>query len=624
LNEYLKLNKEIKNLKLELEKLEKRAPKQYLILNYLLEKSSQENKLKTVLEAAETSRQTVYRLIDKDLIILYTNYENRIIKVKSNLKSKINKEITISQTDAELLEQIIDFNSERNSYLLTTKSSPKRYNFIVKILEKLIAQQKNVILLIPEIEKDYIFLEQLDQYFSGKIAFLHSQLSQAERFDQWQRIRKGRVQIAVGARSAIFAPFSNLDAVIIMEENNENYKEQEHPLYHARQIAVKRLKNSKSLLLLESPVPSLESKILADKGEYKQIYLTAAKNKVSSEIIDMKKEVEKGNLGDLSNKLKAEINKQLTEGNKIILFLNRLGMSNYVICRKCGHVLKCENCDVSLNYHQQEQELRCHYCGLKKEMPQKCPECGSSFISQAGVGTEKLIEELKKIYSEARISRVDGDLKEKEVKKRLNSFKDNKIDILVGTSILIKKQFYKELKLIAVVSADTALNSSNFRSAEMNYFILEELKSLLKNSHQSKFLVQSFQPEHYSIKASLSQTCNSFYKQESQIRKNRNYPPFCRLLNIIITSLSETKAAAESKKLSNFLDCYQEKYLEKIGESPAPLTKIRKKYRRQIILKFNSTRNREYIIQLIEKKFIDVNNGDSVEIRIDVDPYRML
>jgi primosomal protein N' (replication factor Y) len=622
--EYLKLNDQINNYKSELEKLEKRAPKQYLILNYLLEKNNQRNKLETVLAAADTSRQTVYRLIDKDLIILYNKYENRRPIINSNLKSSMNKEITISQTDAELLEQIVDFNSGKNSYLLTTKNSSKRYNFIIKLLEKLAVQQKNIILLIPEIEKDYIFLEQLANYFSDKIAFLHSQLSQAERFDQWQQIRKGEVQIVVGARSAIFAPFSSLDAVILMEENNENYKEQEHPLYHARQIAVKRLKNKKSLLILESPAPSLESKTLADKGEYQQINLAADENKISSEIIDMKKEVERGNLGDLSSKLKAEIKNQLSAGNKVILFLNRLGMSNYIICRKCGHVLKCENCDISLNYHQQEQELRCHYCGLKKEMPQKCPDCGSAFISQAGVGTEKIIEELKKIYSAARIKRVDSDLKEKEVKKRLNDFKNNKIDILVGTSILIKKQFYEELKLIAVISADTALNSSNFRSAETNYFILKELKSLLKNTDQSKFLVQSFQPEHYSIKAALDQTDNSFYEQEGQIRKKRNYPPFCRLLNIIISSQSENKAAAESKKLSNFLDQFKAKYLEKLGEAPAPLSKIRKKYRRQIILKFSSMRNREYIIQLIEKKFIEENNDDSVEIRIDVDPYRML
>lgn len=622
--EFLKLNSDIDDFKSELQKLESRAPKQYLILKYLLENRNQENKFKNVISFAETSRQTVYRLIDKNLIILYNSYKNRVPEINNQLQTEFNNEFDILTGDKALLEKITSFDSDNNSYLLTTKNSSKRYNFIIKLLEKLVEQKKNIILLIPEVEKDFVFLEQLDSYFTNQIAFLHSQLSQGERFDQWQQIRKGEVQIVVGARSAIFAPFSKLDAVILMEENNASYKEQEHPLYHARQIAVRRLQNKNALLVLESPFPSLESKKSAFKGEYKQVNLTAEKNKIKNEIIDMKKEIEKGNLGDLSEKLKRKISDQLEKNNKVLLFLNRLGMSNYVICRKCGHVIRCENCDISLKYHNKKDELQCHYCGSKKQMPAKCPECGSAFISQAGVGTEKIIEELKKIYSDAVIVRVDGDLKEKEQKNRLNAFKNEEIDILVGTSILIKNQFYDNLKFAAVISADTALNSSNFRAAENNCYLLNQLRSLLINSSESEFIVQTYEPEHYSIKAALTDKDNSFYKQEISIREKRNYPPFCRLLNIIISSENEKKAAARSRELSNFLEQYSDKYLEKLGEAPAPLSKIRKKYRRQIILKFKSMRNREYIIQLIEKKFMEANNNDSVEIRIDVDPYKML
>jgi primosomal protein N' (replication factor Y) len=622
--EYLKLNNEIDDFNNELQKLENRAPKQYLILKYLLDNIEQQNKLKTVTSFADTSRQTVYRLIDKNLIILYNNYQSRVPKINNQLEAEINTDFEILKEDKMLLQKITSFDSDNNSYLLTTNNSSKRYNFIIKLLKKLVEQKKNIILLIPEVEKDFVFLEQLDSYFADGIAFLHSQLSQGERFDQWQQIRKGEVQIAVGARSAVFAPFSKLDAVILMEENNECYKEQEHPLYHARQIAVRRLQNKNALLVLESPFPSLESKKLAAKGKYKQIYLNSEKNNIKSQIIDMKKEVEKGNLGDLSKKLKGKISYHLEKNNKILLFLNRLGMSNYVICRKCGHVIKCDNCDISLKYHNQKDELSCHYCGLKRQMPDKCPECGSAFISQAGVGTEKIIEELNKIYSNSVIARVDGDLKENEQKERLNAFKNGEIDILVGTSILIKNQFYANLKFAAVISADTALNSSNFRAAENNYFLLSQLKSLLSNSSESELLVQTYEPEHYSIKAALNDEDNSFYEQEISIREKRNYPPFCRLLNIILSSENEKQTADISRKLSHFLEQYSDNYLEKLGEAPAPLSKIRKKYRRQIILKFKSMRNREYIIQLIEKKFMEVNNNDSVEIRIDVDPYKML
>lgn len=622
--EYLKLNNEIKDFDNELKKLENRAPKQHLILKYLLENRDQENKLKTVIASAETSRQTVYRLIDKDLIILYNNYQSRKPKITSQLIAEINTDLSISKENNQLLEKMIDFDSGTNSYLLTTNNNSKRYNFIIKLLQKLLEQEKKIILLIPELEKDFVFLAQLESYFIEEIAFLHSQMSQAERFEQWLQIRKGEVQIAVGARSAIFAPFSELDAVILMEENNESYKEQEHPLYHARQIAVRRLQSKNGLLVLESPNPSLESKFSADQGKYQQLKLNSDKNLIKSRIIDMKKEIEKGNLGDLSQELKKKISAQLENKEKLILFLNRLGMSNYVICRKCGHVIRCENCDISLNYHSQTNELRCHYCGLKKQMPKECPECGSSFISQAGVGTEKIIEELKQIYSKAVICRVDGDLKEKEQKKRLNDFKNGEIDILVGTSILIKNQFYEDLKFAAVISADTAINSSNFRAAENNYFLLKQLRSLLLNSSESEFLLQTYQPDHYSIKTAVNDEDDSFYDQEILIREKRNYPPFCRLLNIIISAESEEKAVKKSRQLSLFIEEYSDKYLEKLGEAPAPLSKIRKKYRRQIILKFKSMRNREYIIQLIEKKFMKENNKKSAEIRIDVDPYKML
>lgn len=622
--EMLKLNKKVNDFDKELKKLKKRAPKQYLILKYLLENSKQSHKLQSVLNFAETSRQTVYRLIDRDLIELYTDTKVREVTINSNLKAKKELNLALSGDELETLENILNNNSNHKTFLLETTANKRRYIFIIKLVQKLLEADKNIILLIPEIEKDHIFLEQLASHFSGNISFLHSSLSQGERFDQWQEIKKGRVQLVVGARSAIFAPFKKVDAVIIMEENNESYKSQEHPLYHARQLAAKRLKNKDSLLVLESPLPSLESKELALRGNYSQLKFNSEKDQIDAEIIDMRKEVEAGNLGDLSRKLQRTIKKQLNDNNQIILFLNRRGTANYIICRKCGHVLKCDNCDISLNYHKEQHKLLCHHCGLEKDLPQKCPECSSSFISQAGVGTEKIIEELKGIYSEAEILRVDSDLGEKEVKRRLNLFKKGNIDILVGTSILIRNQFYEDLKFAAVISSDTAINSADFRAAENNYFLLKQLKSLLENSRESSFLIQSYEPDHYSIQAVLKEGNSSFYKQENKIRENRNYPPFCRLLNIIISGKEKEKTAEQSKKLSLFLNNYRDRYSEKLGEAPAVLSRVRNRYRWQLLLKFNSVKNREYIIQLIEKRFMEIGDTDSVEIRIDVDPYQML
>lgn len=628
--DYLKLNSKIKNYQDKLKKLEKKAPKQHLILSYILKNRAKKNKLKKVLKYAETSRQTVYRLIDKDLVVLYTDIEDKKPARKFRKKSCDKLDFELLDHDQRILDKIIlkpSTNEKtflKNRYLLTTDNSKRRYNFIIKLIEKLIFQGKNTIILIPEINKEINFIKHLEKYFTNEIAILHSKLSQKERLTQWHKIKNGKVKLVLGARSAIFAPFSELDAVIMMEENNENYKERERPLYHARQIAVKRLSKNDSLLVLEAPFPSIESKYLALNNRYEELFLKEQKNKIKTKIIDMRKEIENGNLSDLSQKLKKEIAEQLDRDNKVMIFLNQKGMSNYVICRKCGNVIKCDNCSISLNYHQNKDELRCHYCNLKKEMPKKCPECGSSFISASGLGTEKITKELELIYPDAVIKKVDGDLKEKEITKILNSFREDEIDILVGTSILIKNNFYDKLKFIGVVSADTALNSSDFRAAETNYTLLEELKSLLLNDKESKFLLQSYQPNHYSIKSALLSEEDNFYKQEIELRKMRNYPPYCRLLNIIVSSKDEKKAEKTAKKLAFFLNDFPNKYLEILGAAPAAINKIRQKYRWQLILKFKSAKNREYIIQLIEKKFMENSLDNSIEIRIDVDPYRML
>lgn len=618
--DYISLNQKY-NIKKELRALDKRAYKQRQILEYLLAADEQRVSLEKVLAAAETSKNTVKRLIDKDLVILYNKIINRRPELKVGLKEDIALDFKLDNDEAEMLTQILSFQGQSKKYLLETANNPKRYYFILKIIENLIKKNKKVIVLVPEIKKDYIFLKQLEQRFKKEIAFLHSRLSQGEFFDEWQRLKRGEAQLAVGARSAIFAPLSDLDAVIIMEENNENYKQQEHPLFHVRQTAVKRLQQQ-SLLILESPAASIESDYMAEKGHYRKLKLKAQKSLIQNKIIDLRKEVEAGNLDDLSRDLKKEIEKQLTDNNKIALFLNRRGSANYVICRKCGQLLKCDNCNISLNYHQKTEKLCCHYCGFTRKMPSECPNCGSKFISPAGIGTQKLSREIKRIYPEAVSARIDSDLKEAEIDNVLKKFRAGKIDILIATSILLRNQFYQDLKFLAVIEADTVLNSSDFRAAEKNYFLLRELRSLLKNNADSKILLQSYQPEHYSLKSFTAE--NNFYKKELQLRRKRNYPPFCRLLNIIISSKREEKAENAAKKLEMFLNKHQHKIMEKTSAAPAALNKIRKKYRWQLILKFKTVRSREYVIQLIEKLFLANFEQNSGEIRIDVDPYQML
>ncbi|MFW6280755.1 MAG: replication restart helicase PriA [Halanaerobium sp.] len=613
-----------------LKELKNSAPKQFQIFKQLTLNGNKKISLKKAAENAQTSKQTVYRLIEKGYLKEYNDYIDRVPDFSDESDdllraSKFKTNIFTKEADS-LIESIYNnFNTNKkdNKILLETAGFNDNYNFYINLLNKFTRGNKTAILLMPEIDKNFLLLKKLKNYYKEKIAFIHSQLSKGERFDEWRRIQRGEVKIAVGARSAVFAPLKNLSLIIIKEENNKIYKQLEHPLYHARQVAAKRIKEKDCLLLLTADYPSIESRYYADKGNYRYRRLSD-NNKIKSRIVDLKKEIEKGNLSDISNYLKERIKKSLEKKEKVLLFLNRRGYGNYVLCKKCGNVINCDNCDIALNYHQSENKLLCHYCGLSKDMPDKCPECGSTFLSSAGIGTENLVEQITEIFPEAVAARLDSDSTD-DYRKIIKDFKSGKINILAATQIIIKKDFFSDLNFIGVISADTALNNSDFRAAEDSFKLLNELKMLLKNDSESEFVIQTFNPEHHSIQAAAESNYDEFYKKELKIRKKRNYPPFCRLINIIIQGKDEKKTRQKAYKLNNYLEKFNDNYSEKMGVSEAALKKIRNKYRWQIILKFNSLRNREYIIQLVEKNFKESEkNSNDIEIRIDVDPYRML
>ncbi|ADQ15006.1 replication restart helicase PriA [Halanaerobium hydrogeniformans] len=622
---YIKLKAEINDHQKILDKLDKRAPKQYQIYSYLLANKDKIITLKKAAEHAKTSKQTVYRLIEKDLLELYDDYIDRIPEINQAKYPVEENTSKLIAEDHKLIENIFTsiVNSKADKFLLESSFQKRKFIFLRKLIDKTIAEANDVIILVPEIEKDLVLIKKLKNYYQDKIALLHSQLSQGERFDAWRRIQRSEVSIVVGARSAIFAPFNNLKLIIILEENNHSYKQQEHPLYHARQVAVRRQKENGAVLVLEAAFPSIESKYFAEQKKYKSLKLAKENDRqIKTQLVDLKKEVEAGNLSDLSRELKDKILNNLENKQKTLLFLNRRGYGNYVICKKCGNVIKCDNCDISLHYHKADHKLSCHYCGSQKYIPDNCPECGSSFVSPAGIGTENIVKQLKEIYQNAVIKRIDSDLKD-NTEKIFKDFKNDKIDILVGTQLIIKHDYYDNLNLLGVISADTALNSSDFRAAENTFQLLSELKSLLLKEKESEFIIQSFNPEHFSISNAADSNYDNFYKKELELRNQRKYPPFCRLLNIIIQGAEEKSVADKAIKISDFLDNWEIYYQDKMGAAPAAIKKIRNKFRWQIILKFNSFRNREYIIQLLEKKFIE-NAGFNLEIRIDVDPYKML
>ncbi len=623
----VQISDSIKDYQQILANLEKRAPKQYQIFNYLLENRSKKIALKKAAEKANTSNQTVYRLIEKEYLDVYNDYIDRIPDFDNHYPSKVLNETAFEakkiyqNTAAELFEH---YKRGSKNFLIKTSTPEAEFELYKELLNKFTANDKTAIFLIPEIEKDYLLLKKLKKYYGDKVAFIHSQLSRGELFDEWRRIQRGEVKIAAGARSAVFAPLKNISAIIVKEENNRNYKQIEHPLYHARQVGAKRAKDNDAVLVLTSDSPSVESRYAARNEEFHYINTAEQKIRVRSTLVDLRKEVEKGNLSDISKYLQEKIEQNLAEDNKILLFLNRRGYGNYVICKKCGHVLKCDNCDISLHYHKKEEKLVCHYCGSEKEMPDNCPECGSSFISPAGLGTESIVMQIREMFEDAAVARLDSDIEEDPL-KIIRDFNNAKLDILVSTQLILKNNIFTDLKLLGVISADAGLNSSDFRAAEESFKLLNELKLLLKNDIESEFIIQSFNPDHYVLQSSENSDYDGFYEQEIKLRKKMNYPPFCRLLNIIIQGEDEGKVSTTAFKLDGYLNQFKKNYIEKLGLSRPVIKKIRNKHRWQIILKFASSRNREYLIQLMEKEFKKKRKkAEDVEIRIDVDPYRML
>ncbi|RCW51410.1 MULTISPECIES: primosomal protein N' [unclassified Halanaerobium] len=624
---YLRLTSKAKKKTEEIKKLKKRAPKQYLILKYFFENEENKITVKEAAQAAETYPKTVYSLLEKDLLEYY-NIE--VWRKPEIFKGDfLSDDFKLDKMQSEVFNEISkSIQQENQTFLYKEVLKEKRNILYFKLIEKLVEENKGGILLVPEIMMASKIVKKLKNIFNEKIAIIHSQLSAGEQFDEWRRIRSGQAFIAVGTRSAVFAPVKNLSLIIIDQEHDENYKQNEFPTYHARQVAARRVQDNNSVLFLSSPTPSIETEYLAAVNKYQKLmpddeYIN---NSIpSAEIVDMKLESEKGNLSNFSTVLIENMKKTLSEKKQVFLFMNRRGFANYIICKKCGHVIKCDNCDITLTYHKEEKKLICHYCGKESKIPEKCSECGSEFIGVSGMGTEKIADEIREIFPDKMIARLDADVSDDKDKYNniLKKLKNKEIDILVGTRMAVKSEYYTNVGLIGIISADTILNIPEFRSAERTFQLLTQLL-LIDQNYERKLVIQTFNPDHYSIKMAADFNYSDFYNIEINIRKKRNYPPFSRLVNIIIQGDNEKNVIHTSEKLDRFIDIHGS-YDEKIGAAPAYLKKIRNKFRWQIILKFGSFRSREYLLRLIEKKFHKKSEVfDDVNIRIDVDPYKML
>lgn len=519
--------------------------------------------------------------------------------------------------------------TEKTVTLLHGVTGSGKTEIYLNLIEQTINDGKTAVMLVPEISLTPQMLRQLRARFGELAAILHSGLSAGERFDEWWRIRNGEAKIVIGARSAIFAPIENLGIIIIDEEHDGSYSSESAPRYETLEVAKFRANYNRAKIVLGSATPSVDSYLLAQKGEYNFIYLPERINKrplPEVEIVDMRKEVRRGNNSIFSAALKSELQETLDNGNQAIIFLNQRGYSKSVVCAECGHVIKCDSCDVSLTYHREEDSLLCHYCGAKYKMVSACPECGSKFLRYGGTGTERIVLELQKMFPSAKVLRMDRDTTQNKEGhfKILSDFSAKKADILVGTQMIAKGHDFPSVTLVGILDADQSLHFSDFRSAERTFQLITQVSGRSgRADNVGKVVMQTYSPDNPVLNWAVKYDYESFFKHEISIRKTTGFPPFTDIIRILVSSEDEEFALDATKKIYEELSAIYLAEKDKFrffGCMKAPLKRLQNKFRFQILMRIRADD-----VFLREKIFLasEKNKSKSVTVNFEVNPVNL-
>ena len=501
----------------------------------------------------------------------------------------------------------------------------------MQLIEKIINSKKTSIMLVPEISLTPQMVNRfIARFGEEKIAVLHSKLSVGERYDTWNKVLSGKAEIVIGARSAIFAPIKNLGLIIIDEEHDSSYQSEMSPKYNAKEIANYLAKENNCPLVLGSATPDMTTYYKGLNGEYKLLELTKRANESNLpkvEIIDLREELANGNHSMISKNLKEEIEKNLKNKEQTILYLNRRGYSTFIMCRDCGYTHKCKNCSITMTYHLKQNKLKCHYCGYEERPVTVCPECKSTNIRYFGTGTQKLEEEINKIFPNATTIRMDIDTvtKKNSHEEILEKFKNENIDILIGTQMVVKGHHFPNVTLVGVIAADSSLNIGDFRANERTFQTLTQVAGRAgREKNEGRVIIQTYNPDNISIEEAKQQNYKEFFDNEILIRKQLKYPPFCDIIMISFNGESEIETLKQARRVHQYL---KDRIInEKIGlllysPVPSPIDKIKNKYRFRIIIKclYN-----EQINELIKDALDSNQTKKDIRQTVEINPSNMM
>jgi primosomal protein N' (replication factor Y) len=544
------------------------------------------------LRALDIPRTTLSTLVRRSLIELADEPQSF---TGSKLKPRRSPfEFEFSSPQKEGLAKILEAVTARKfaGMLLFGVTGSGKTAVYLAAMREVLEQGRSSILLVPEIGLTPAMAADLIQVFGDEVAILHSGLSHDERAEQWHRIKRGEARVVVGTRSAVFAPVSDLALLIVDEEQDSSYKQEETPRYHARDVAVMRAKMAGAVVVLGSATPSLESYYNAKKHKYALLELPdRVENRPlpEVEILDMRQEFqETGKEQVISRKLAEEIRERLDKREQVMVLLNRRGYSPVALCRACGQAMQCKNCAVSMTHHKREHKMECHYCGFIAPVPKKCAECGSEYVYFVGTGSEKLEELLHGMFPQARIGRLDRDTVRgrEDFERALNALNEGELDMLVGTQMIAKGHDVHGVTLVGVVGADTALGLPDFRAAERTFQLLTQVAGRAgRGNSPGKVVLQTYFPDHYAVQFAARHDFAGFYDKELQFRSWMHYPPYSAIANVIIRSEKLDEALAWSGELGRWFEKTRHEGIRVLGPAAAPITRLKRDYRYHFILK---------------------------------------
>ena len=605
----------------------------------LIRSEKQKNVLEYLLNNGKSTMSDIQLFNDASLAVV-----NSLVK-KGFVRKEIEKvsrnpfvhKIGVKSVDLELTnEQQLAYNSIKNSgeYLLYGITGSGKTEIYLQLIEKMLKQGKSSIMLVPEISLTPQTIDRfIARFGEEEIAVLHSKLSTGERFDEWNKIKDGKAKIIIGARSAIFAPAQNLGLIVIDEEHDESYQSEASPRYDSIEVAEYLCNKFNIPLVLGSATPSMREFYKAKMGKINLLTLSQRANNSTLpkvEIVDLRDELANGNKTMISYKLQEEIKKNIETKKQTILYFNRRGFSSFLMCQDCGHTFKCDRCDITLTYHKVENKLKCHYCGEEYQIPKECPQCGSKNIKYIGAGTQKLEEQIKEMFPMASTIRMDIDTVSKKNSHEiiLDKFRQENINILIGTQMVVKGHHFPNVTLVGAIFADTSLNIGDFRANERTFQTLTQVAGRAgRGNDEGRVIIQTFNPENYAIQYSKTQNYDLFYSTEIGIRKQLKYPPFCDIIAIALTGNNEKNLVTFSKNIHMYLRNRVIK--EKFGVllySPVqcPIYKIKDKYRMRILIKCLYDDRMHKLLNDMLEKFEKESKKFGSKVIIQVNPNNML